>query len=355
MVTSLPKTNQPSAVLQTPESSAAESYSIGVDLGGTSLRVAAFTGTGTRLSSLSLPTRVVDGPLAVVADICNAIRRTRDEAGNTLALRGIGLGSPGPLELPNGRLLHLPNFPGFDGFELKQAIESELGMPVIVESDANAAALAEWQRGAGTILGGVASLCMLTLGTGVGNGIILDRRVWHGMNGMGGEAGHLPILPDGPACGCGSNGCLEMYASATGMRRMALEMVDEGGSPGLARLADENPAFMARDLAQLAEQGDEAAIRLFAALGRYIGLGLAGLVNTLNLPLYLVGGGLASAWPLFAPEMFRTVRHYSYVYKLSEPADNTVPEPMKTNILPAQLGPDAGIIGAAMLPYFAQF
>ena len=331
-----------------------QSFSVGVDLGGTSLRVAALTEDGRRLSTISLPTRVSDGPDAVVSDICNAIRTTLDRAGSVVPLRGIGLGSPGPLELPNGRLLHLPNFPGFDGFELKQAVETNLGMPVIVESDANAAALAEWQRGAGKAMG-VESLCMLTLGTGVGNGIILNHRIWHGMNGMGGEAGHLPILPDGIACGCGGNGCLEMYASATGMRRMALEMVEDGRSPGLARLVDEKPAFMARDLAHLAEQGDEAAIQLFAELGRYVGLGLAGLVNTLNLPLYLVGGGLASAWPLFAPAMFRTVRHYSYVYRLSEPGDVTVPEALKTNVLPATLGPDAGIIGATMLPYSDTF
>ena len=334
-----------------------QSYSVGVDLGGTSLRVAALSEDGSRLSSISLPTRVSDGPHAVVADICDAVRSTLDKAArakSAVPLRGIGLGSPGPLELPNGRLLHLPNFPGFDGFELKQAVENELGMPVIVESDANAAALAEWQRGAGKTLG-VGSLCMLTLGTGVGSGIILDHRIWHGMNGMGGEAGHLPILPDGIACGCGGNGCLEMYASATGMRRMALEMVEDGNSPGLARLVDEKPAFMARDLAHLAEQGDTAALQLFTELGRYVGLGLAALVNTLNLPLYLVGGGLASAWPLFAPAMFQTVRHYSYVYRLSEPADVTLPEPLKTNILPATLGPDAGIIGAAMLPYSDKF
>ena len=93
------------------------------------------------------------------------------------------------------------------------------------------------------------------------------------------------------------------------------------------------------------------AVQLFDDLGRYVGLGLAALVNTLNLPLYIVGGGLASAWHLFAPEMFRTVRHFSYVYRLSEPLDHTVLEQQKTNIMPAQLGPDAGIIGAAMLPY----
>ena len=329
-------------------------YSIGVDLGGTSLRVAALTEQGERLHGVTLPTRVSDGPMAVVTDICEAVREALGLVDRDLTLRGIGLGSPGPLALPEGRLLHLPNFPGFDGFELKAAVERELGMPVIVESDANAAALAEWQRGAGKEPA-VDSLCMLTLGTGVGNGIILNHRIWHGMNGMGGEAGHVSILPDGVPCGCGGNGCLEMYASATGVRRLALERADAAKAAGLAQLASEKPAFMARDLAQLADAGDPEAIALFSDLGRYIGLGLAGLVNTLNLPLYVVGGGLASAWHLFAPEMFRTVRHYSYVYRLSEPKDHTRNEAGHTNIMPALLGPDAGIIGAAMLPYSDTF
>ncbi len=333
---------------------ATRTFSIGVDLGGTSLRVAALSSEGERLNSFSLPTRVSDGPDAVVSDICSAIKNSLAQTVDAGALRGIGLGSPGPLELPRGRLLHLPNFPGWDGFELKHAIEACLGMPVIVESDANAAALAEWQGGAGKELG-VGSLCMLTLGTGVGNGIILDHRIWHGMNGMGGEAGHMPIFPDGVACGCGGNGCLEMYASATGMRRLALELAGSGEAPGLAGLVVAKPDFMARDLADLADAGDPQAVQLFADLGRYVGIGLASLVNTLNLPLYLVGGGLASAWHLFAPEMFRTVRIYSYVYRLSEPRDHAVPEACKTNIMPATLGPDAGIIGAALLPYSDTF
>ena len=122
---------------------------------------------------------------------------------------------------------------------------------------------------------------------------------------------------------------------------------------GLASLMAEKPEFMARDVAALADTGDAAALQLFADLGRYVGLGLAALVNTLNLPLYIVGGGLASAWRLFAPQMFRTVRHYSYVYRLSEPVDHAVLEQQKTNIMPRDAGPgsrdhwsgDAALLG----------
>ena len=209
---------------------ASRTFSIGVDLGGTSLRVSALAENGERLNNRSLATRVSDGPDAVVSDICDAIRSSLADAGNRLPLKGIGLGSPGPLALPEGRLLHLPNFPGWDGFELKQAVEANLGMPVIVESDANAAALAEWQRGAGKALD-VGSLCMLTLGTGVGNGIILNRRIWHGMNGMGGEAGHAPDLSGRRSLRMRQQWLFGDVCLGTGMRRMALERARAGTAP----------------------------------------------------------------------------------------------------------------------------
>ena len=120
--------------------------------------------------------------------------------------------------------------PGFDAFMLKDEMESKLHSPVIVECDANAAALAEWKSGVGKEMPGD-SMCMLTLGTGVGAGIILDRKIWHGMNGMGGEGGHIPLVEDGFACGCGGRGCLEQYASATAIGRAATVAAARGAAP----------------------------------------------------------------------------------------------------------------------------
>jgi glucokinase len=166
----------------------------------------------------------------VVRDMCDAIRRVLEQCGPNQELMGVGIGAPGPLELPSGRFHRPPNLPGFDGFLLKDAMESNLHTPVIVECDANAAALAEWKSGVGKEMPSD-SMCMLTLGTGVGAGIILDRKIWHGMNGMGGEGGHIPVVENGFPCGCGGRGCLEQYASATAICRAANRAAARGGAP----------------------------------------------------------------------------------------------------------------------------
>jgi glucokinase len=325
-------------------------YTIGVDLGGTNLRIAAYSQSSGILEQIQLPTRLPDGRGAVVEDMCHAIQQLLDKNSGS-HLVGIGVGSPGPLELPEGRLRHLPNLPGWDGFELRAAIERILGMPVIVENDANLAALAECLLGKGKKLG-TDCLCMLTLGTGVGNGIILHGRVWDGMNGMAGEAGHATIWPDGHVCGCGSNGCLEQYASATAVRRMADEAIARGNAPGLVALRQIDPGFTSRDLADLARAGDADAQKIFDMVGRSLGIGLAALVNTLNLPLYVVGGGVAQAWPLFAAKLFEELQHRSYVYRLTDgQVDPYGHRSAKTHVEPAELGAESGILGACLLPF----
>ncbi len=328
-------------------------YTIGVDLGGTNLRVAAYSQQSGILEQIQLPTRLRDGRDAVVRDMGGAIQKLIDKHSRA-ALAGIGIGSPGPIELPEGRLRHLPNLPGWDGFELRAAVEGMLGMSVMVENDANAAALAECLLGKGKSLR-VDSLCMLTLGTGVGNGIVLHGRIWDGMNGMGGEAGHATIWPDGHVCGCGSHGCLEQYASATAVRRMAHEAIAAGNAPGLAALQTRNADFTSRDVAETARAGDPEARKVFEIVGRSLGIGLGALVNTLNLPLYVIGGGVVQAWDLFAPKMFEELEHRSYVYRLTDgKIDAFGHRSAKTYVEPAELGAESGILGACLLPFAAR-
>jgi glucokinase len=325
---------------------------IGVDLGGTNLRIAAFDSEWNRLAYINLPTRVSEGPDAVVGDMCDAIRRVLEQCPQQLV--GVGIGAPGPLELPSGKFHRPPNLPGFDAFLFKDAMESKLQTPVIVEKDANAAALAEWKSGVGKEMPGD-SMCMLTLGTGVGAGIILDRKIWHGMIGMGGEGGHIPLVENGFPCGCGGCGCLEQYASATAICRAATRAAARGGADGIAKLIarriKEKSEFTARDLAGLAREGDEPSRQIFADAGKFLGMGLAMLVNVLNLPLYVIGGGVVSGWDLFAPRMFEELRRLSYIYGLTEPEADQGFTAGKTYVVPAATGPDAGLLGAAMLPY----
>ncbi len=322
-------------------------FSIGVDLGGTNLRVAAVTREGEILESIHLPTRVHAGPPTVLDDMAGAIGRLIEKHQGDLL--GVGVGSPGPIELPEGILRNLPNFPGFNGVNLRKELERRVGRAVHIGHDASLAAYGELLFGAGRAHS-VDSLLMYTLGTGVGGGVILNRHIWQGMRGAAGESGHGPIIPDGVPCPCGARGCLEMYASATSIVRIAQEL---GISPtqGPSRSPDNGSAQLtASAVAELAASGDERALRVFDEVGYALGLSLAHMVNALDLPLYVIGGGAAAAWPLFAPRMFATLREGSYVYRLSMPRDPNVFEPGKTHVAPAQLGGDAGILGAALLP-----
>jgi glucokinase len=321
-------------------------FSIGVDLGGTNLRIAAYTREDGLLETILLPTRLAAGRDAVVADMCKAIETLQVRFSVSHPLAGIGIGTPGPLELPAGVLHNPPNLTGWDGFNLREAIESRLGEPVELECDANAAALAEWALGRGRSMK-LDSLCMLTLGTGVGNGIILDGKVWDGAAGMAGEAGHATIYPDGLACPCGSHGCLEMYASATAVVRAATQHAASGAAPAL-----EGQDWTAHSLAQAADECNPDAKAIFADAGRALGIGLSALVNTLNLPLYVIGGGLAQAWHLMEGTVFEELRHRSYVYRLTAPDSPLAARnpAAATHVLPAELGPDAGLLGACLLP-----
>lgn len=324
---------------------------IGVDLGGTNLRIAAYSPDAGVLQSIALPTRLEAGPLAVVDDMCSAILALLAQYSETHRLVGVGVGSPGPLELPAGRLHHPPNLPGWDGFHLLGEMEKRLRMPVAIEGDANVAALAEYTLGLGAELG-VDSLCMLTLGTGVGNGIILDGKLWHGSTGMGGEAGHMTIEPAGPVCGCGSHGCLEVCAAAPALVNSAERMIASGNAPGLAQLKKTDTALTALGLAKAARQGDPDALAIYRQTGISLGIGLAGLINILNLPLYVVGGGVAESWDLLSPSLFDELERRSYVYALTapgRPASSGMPGG-GTRVLPAKLGPEAGLLGACILP-----
>lgn len=317
-----------------------ETYSIGVDLGGTNLRIASYVDGIEFLDIIRVPTQLSEGRDQVVRNMCEAINAlaTKEYGGRRLA--GVGIGTPGPLELPNGILRNPPNLPGWGGFNLRLAVETTLRRAVEIESDANVAALAEQKLGAGRTHG-IDSLCVLTLGTGVGSGLILNGQIWHGATGMGGEAGHVVVQDAGGApCGCGGYGCLEQYASATAVVRIARELMGD------------TLAVTAHDVAVLARSGDAKASLVFERVGHALAIALGGLINTLNLPLYLLGGGVCEAWDLFAPMMFRELQRRSYVYRLTQPdvLDPIMFEPQKTYILGAQLGTSAGLLGACLLP-----
>ncbi len=327
---------------------------VGIDLGGTTIRVGILDSDMKILGSRTLPTRVASGPEAVVGDMAEAVHSLLSclaAQGKPYAPIGIGIGSPGPINLRTGVLGLLANFPGWDGFPLRDALVQATGLPVILESDANAAAIAEWKLGAGKTTG-LSSMAMLTLGTGVGSGLILNGEVWQGMFGMAGEVGHSTIVPEGLPCSCGSCGCLEMYASANGVIRLARAVaVSTYATAALRKLAGGRSEFTPLHVAKLAEAGDRSAQLAFDQLGDYLGIGIANLISTLDLPLIVVGGGVATAWPLFVDRMFKSVHDHSLVYRLMAPTQTLSIEQGHTFICQAVLGPSAGLLGAALLPH----
>lgn len=330
-------------------------FAIGVDLGGTNLRIAAVEEPGRLVEKVTLGTQVALGRDHVINDMCDAITRMSHKYGS--GLLGIGIGVPGIIDMETGMVRESPNLPGWSDYPVHSEIEKRLHCRVLLENDANAAALGEKWLGAAN---SVEDMAALTLGTGVGGGIVLGGRIWHGMNGMAGEFGHATVEPNGVRCNCGNTGCLEQYASATAVVRMAKEAIAEGSAPALARAASSDAEFSAKAVYNLAIQGDEGARKIFRRVGRALGIALATMVNGLNLPMYVIGGGVSSAWEAFAPSIFEELRQRCMVYAATAPPHaagdqgaSAQVEPKTTRytvITRALLGSDAGLYGAARLP-----
>jgi glucokinase len=298
-------------------------YSIGVDLGGTNLRAAAISRSGEILDKINGTTHLSAGRDAVVGDIVSSIRAMRGRAHNSV-LAGVGIGVPGFIDIEKGFVVGSNNLPGFDDFPVRDEIERLLGTCVILENDANAAAMGEKWIGAGK---DVNDLVLLTLGTGIGGGIIARGRIVHGFVGMAGEFGHMTVVPNGNPCGCGNYGCLEKHASATAIVAMA-------------RMLSLGSDLTSEEVYRLAEAGNERAKMCFRAMGEALGIALASLINAFNFPLYLLSGGVLAAWDLFAPPMMEQIRLRSFTFR------NT-----QTHVEKAILGSEAGLFGAAYLPF----
>jgi len=311
-------------------------YTIGVDMGGTNLRVAAVDELGETIERITLGTQLSLGRDRVIDDMCSSIQQlVQKHAGAKLL--GIGIGVPGIIDKQTGSVRAAANLPGWAGFPVRAEIERRLQTQVILENDSRVATLGEKWLGVGR---SVNDMAMLTLGTGVGGGLVLGGKIWYGVNGMGGEFGHFTVEPEGHPCGCGSRGCLEQYASATAVVRMAREAIAEGAA-GLSRMTE----LSSKGIYELAMQRDPGALQIFRRMGRALGIVLADMVNGLDLPMYVIGGGAVSAWDAFAPTMFEELKARSVVY-----ATTSSDSAKKAIITQATLGSDAGLLGAARLP-----
>lgn len=321
-----------------------DQFAIGVDLGGTNLRIAAVDDTGRILDCVDTLTQVSQGRQAAVARLTDAVQFISHKFSSSHKLLGVGVGLPGIIDLEAGTLHAAANLPGWNDYPAREDLEAKLGVTVILENDANCAALGEKWLGAGR---DVNDLCMITLGTGVGGGFVVNGKPWHGVMGMAGELGHMTVIPEGTPCACGNHGCLEQYASAGAIHRLASEAADSGRSPCLAEARRTDPELSARSVHACASAGDAAAIGIFQAVGKALGIALANLINAFNLPRYIIGGGVAKAWDQFSPAMFHELHERSIVFRAGEGQKRSH---RSTEVTPALLQDRAGLLGAARLP-----
>ena len=306
-----------------------------VDLGGTNLRAANIDSSGRTHERVKVHTPQTELPAEIVDAIARAVAQCEAEAANRAArVDVISVVVPGSVRSETGAVVNAPNVPAIVDFGLAEAMETKLQRPVLIENDANAAALGEMWQGAAR---GCRTIVCLTLGTGVGSGIILNGELWRGADGTAGEIGHTSVDPfGGVKCECGNTGCLEVCASATAIVRMTRDALSKHPASRLSSLAAAD--LTAREVADAAALGDDLALEIFRRVGIFLGIAAANIVNTLNPEMIVIGGGVSGAFDLFA----QTARE--------EMARRAFPVPaQRCKIVKAECGDDAGLLGAAWL------
>jgi glucokinase len=315
------------------ESALAADLVVAVDLGGTWIRVALYDGEHQALERQAEPTHAEEGPESVIRRMIEAVHRVGAAAGWE-QIAGIGVSSPGPLDPGRGVVLWTPNLPGWKNEPLAKQLSKATQRPVFLGNDADLAALAEHRYGAGQ---GYPDLIYITVSTGIGGGILVGGQLVLGQDGLAGEVGHMVLEPNGPLCNCGRTGCLEALASGTGIARAAREAVLAGRPTRITHLVNGDlKRITARVVHQAAQEGDDVAATVFRGAGRYLGIGIANLMCLLNPAVVIIGGSVANAGDLLWNAMEATHR---------EQLDEVYWCP----VVPAVLGDDVSLIGAAIL------
>ena len=314
-------------------------WCIGIDLGGTFIKFCAMDDARRPTETFQLATPdSSDGVIEqMAAGAEQAIERHRLSRDDVL---GVGIGSPGPMKISEGVVLSMPNVANMENVPLRKLVCDRLGLPGVLENDANAAAYAEYVVGAGKDRG---DMVMLTLGTGVGSGIIVDGRLIHGSHEIGGELGHMIIVPDGEECGCGQRGCLERYCSAAYVAQFAVRQIEEGGrDSSLKAVLAEKGTIDAKDVNEARKAGDPLAEEVWNRGTYYLAIGCVNICRVFDPNEIVLAGGMTGAGEdLLAPvrEHFRRLH-----WKATD---------IKTDIVVARLGNDAGAIGAAAVAWQA--
>jgi len=304
-------------------------YAFGIDVGGTMVKTALVTETGQVVHKTAVETEAARGFEVMVDRLHQVMRQSCQSQGiPETSVEVVGVGLPAFLSRDRTRIVEAVNL-GWRNVPLKEYLERAFERPTVLENDANVAALGESWRGAGR---GAANVLCITVGTGIGGGIVLDGQLLRGANGMAGEVGHLVIKEDGPQCNCGHRGCVETLASATAIIRRAKELQSMG------RITGEREIHGAVDVFQLAAMGESAATEVIQEAGSWLGYGIALAATITNPEKVVVGGGVSHAGDTFLAEVRRGFEEKA-IHRVAEAA----------TIVPAELGNDAGVIGAARL------
>ena len=310
---------------------------IGIDVGGTNVKIALVDGEGKIIYSNSVPTYAQMGYEYTVNNIKQAIRDLMKET-NTDAkeIEGIGFDFPGQVDYKTGVVKLAPNIPGWVNVPIAQMIEEEFNIPTRIDNDVRCAALGELKFGAGK---GCENFVCITVGTGIGSGLVINGQLVRGAANAAGEIGHIKLqMNGGPICGCGDTGCLEAFASGPSIVAMAQEYLKGGKSTKFREMAGADGEITPYIVAKAAEAGDPVAKRIFEIVGTYIGMGLVSVINLLNPEKVIIGGGVAAAGDLLLAPIRKTIKERAMVV-----AGNSV------EIVPAELGNSAGVIGASIL------
>jgi glucokinase len=307
-------------------------YAFGVDIGGTTIKMGLFETNGNLLDTWEIPTRTESAGQHILEDISNAVSaKLLEKDISKLDVEGIGMGVPGPVG-SDGTVFKCVNL-GWDIFNVELRMNSITGLKVKAGNDANVAALGEMWQGGGK---GYKNLVMVTLGTGVGGGIIIDGHILPGINGAAGEIGHLPMRDDETeSCGCGKKGCLEQYASATGIVRMTEKYLEENRDAETLLREMEN--FTAKDIFDAAKNHDRLALLMVEEVGKMLGKGLAEIACVVNPEVFVIGGGMAKAGEILLETIRRHYREYAFHAA------------RETQFKEAKLSNNAGIYGGVRL------
>ncbi len=314
-----------------------KSHVVGIDIGGTKLATVLADKDGNILQKVRKPTESEKGPQHAVQLLLNMVDEVLNLSGLSREnISGIGVSCGGPLDTKTGVVYSPPNLPGWDALPLKDMIESELHIPTVLENDANASALAEARFGGGR---GYDYVLYMTMSTGIGGGIVVNGEIYHGANDSAGEVGHQILLPDGPLCGCGKQGCLEALCSGPSIARRAQEAIADQSNTSILKLTGgQINRVRSEHVLQAARNGDALAVALIEETAYYMGWGIANLVNILNPEIVLLGTIAVAAGDLLLNPIRRTVSEMA----MQRPSE-------MAKIMPAELGDSIGDLAAISL------